>query len=185
MATTRDAAELAELVFFAGEGLPLHVWTGLALPGQDPWDIGRARQAEKAGAGEIVVADFGEGAVAGLTGYVIGPEPEPVTDDIPALFRPLIELENLAPDSWYVNVLASYPEHRGKGLGKRLLGIAERIARSEGQNRMSLVVSAQNDGAMRLYAREGYVETARLPCDPGDWVTDTREWVLMIKPLPL
>ena len=75
IATTADAKELAELVNFAGEGLPLHVWTGMAGDGQDPWEIGRARQAEKAEGGQIFVADFGEGAVAGLTGYPIGNSP--------------------------------------------------------------------------------------------------------------
>lgn len=183
LATPDDAPQLADLVFFAGEGLPLHVWTGLAAPGQDPWEVGRARQSEKAAQGGIVVADFGQGAVAGLTGYVIGPEPEQPDDTTPELFRPLIELEALAPDSWYVNVLACYPEHRGRGLGHKLLVIAGRIARSEGVSRLSLIVAAQNEGARRLYEREGFVETARRPCTPGDWVTDIREWVLMIRPL--
>lgn len=182
-ATPADAHELAELVFMAGEGMPLHVWAALAVPGQDPWDIGRARQAEKAAEGQIVVADVEGRAVAGLTGYVIGPEPEEITDDIPALFRPLIELENLAPNTWYVNVLATYPEHRGKGFGKSLLDIAEEIARAEGQTAMSLIVSAENDTARRLYARQGYREIATRPCDPGDWQTETTEWVLIGKPL--
>ena len=55
--------------------------------------------------------------MASLTGYVIGPDPEPIGADFPALFRPLQELENQALDSWYVNVLACYPEHRGEGPG--------------------------------------------------------------------
>ena len=66
LARDTDAAQLAELVNFAGEGLPLHVWTGLASDGQDPWDVGRMRQAEKAREGKIVVVDYGDGAVAGL-----------------------------------------------------------------------------------------------------------------------
>ncbi|MEM6375614.1 MAG: GNAT family N-acetyltransferase, partial [Pseudomonadota bacterium] len=96
LARNNDARQLAELVNFAGEGLPLHIWTGLAKNGEDPWRIGRARQAEKARGGQIVVIDLGEGAIAGLTGYAIGSQPEPIGRDFPALFRPLQELENEA-----------------------------------------------------------------------------------------
>ena len=117
IATENDAAALADLVNFAGEGLPLHIWKGLAEEGQDPWQIGRARQADKAREGQVVVVDLGEGAFASLTGYSIGSSPEEITDDFPPLFRPLQELENQALDSWYVNVLASNPEQRGKGFG--------------------------------------------------------------------
>jgi GNAT superfamily N-acetyltransferase len=41
---------------------------------------------------------------------------------------PLLELMNLALSTWYVHVLAAYPEHRGKGLGAALLALAERLA---------------------------------------------------------
>ena len=41
------------------------------------------------------------------------------------MFVPLQELENLAPGTWYVNVLAAYPEHRGQGYGTALLAVAE------------------------------------------------------------
>jgi ribosomal protein S18 acetylase RimI-like enzyme len=104
--------------------------------------------------------DLGEGAVASLTGYAIGAEPEPVGGDMPALFRPLQELENQALESWYVNVLACYPDYRGQGYGSLLLRAAEDIARDAGQRRMSVIVSDTNRGARRLRA-------ARLPggCD--------------------
>ncbi len=183
LATERDAPALAELVNFAGEGLPLHIWKGLAAPHEDPWEVGRKRQADKAAEGQIVVADFGEGAVASLTGYVIGPAPEPIGDEFPALFRPLQELENEALDSWYVNVLACYPAHRGQGLGSRLLNLAERIAEAEGLGRMSVIVAGDNTGARRLYERQGYRETAERPCVTEGWQTSTDRWVLLMKDL--
>jgi ribosomal protein S18 acetylase RimI-like enzyme len=179
-----DAPVLAELVNAAGHGLPLHFWTRAAAPGQDPWDLGRARQAAKAAEGQIVVIDEGAGAVAALTGYAIGPDPERPGADTPALFRPLIELEAQAPSSWYVNVLASLPAHRGRGHGSRLLGLAERIAAAEGLGRMSVIVADDNAGARRLYERQGYAEAARRPCVREGWETATAEWVLMTKPLP-
>ena len=39
------------------------------------------------------------------------------------MFVPLQELENLAPGTWYVNVLAVHPPFRGLGLGTKLLGL--------------------------------------------------------------
>lgn len=182
-ATEADAKELADLVNFAGEGLPLYIWKGLAKDGQDPWEIGRARQMEKARQGQIVVVDFGEGAVASLTGYPIGSEPAPIGDDFPALFRPLQELENKALESWYVNVLACYPDYRGQGLGSRLLDLAEQIAQEEALCRMSVIVADTNTGARRLYERHGYKEAATLPCVKEGWATDTEHWVLLIKSL--
>jgi ribosomal protein S18 acetylase RimI-like enzyme len=181
MAVEDDA--LADLVNFAGEGLRLHVWTGLAQDGEDPWAVGRARQAEKAREGQVVVIDFGNGAVAGLTGYGIGSETEEIGDDFPALFRPLQELENKALDSWYVNVLACYPESRGQGLGSKLLDVADQIARKAGYKKMSVIVADENVGARRLYERKGYSELDKAPCAKGGWETETENWVLLVKSL--
>ncbi len=183
VATEADAPELADLVNFAGEGLPLHIWTGLATAGEDPWEIGRNRQRAKAREGKIVLVDPGGGAVASLTGYAIGAEPVPVGDAMPALFRPLQELENEALDSWYVNVLACYPECRGQGYGSLLLKAAEDIAREASLRRMSVIVADTNRGAKRLYERFGCREVAKRRCERGDWQTDTEHWVLLIKDL--
>jgi ribosomal protein S18 acetylase RimI-like enzyme len=182
-ATVADAAALADLVDFAGEGMPSYLWRQMAGGGEDPWQIGRQRQAEKAKEGQIFVIDEGEGAIASLTGYAIPHDPEPIPDDMPAMFCPLQELENLAPDTWYVNVLAAYPEHRAKGLGARLLALAEDLARAQSLSAMSLIVASGNTGARRLYERIGYAETARRDLVKDGWACDSDEWVLMIKPL--
>lgn len=183
LAKESDASELADLVNYAGEGLPLHIWTGLATEGQDPWEVGRTRQAKQAQKGRIFVVDHGNGAVASLTGYKIDPTPVSIDENFPQLFRPLQELENQALDSWYVNVLACYPEHRGQGLGGLLLDLAEEVARYEGLAKTSLIVASNNTGARRLYERKGYRETAVTRCLKEDWDTDTENWVLMIKQL--
>ncbi len=182
-ATAADAAALADFINFAGEGLPLYFWRQIARDGEDPWEIGRKRQAERMEASAVFVIDEGGGAIACLTGYPVPALPEPVSDDELDIFRPLIELENLAPSTWYVNVLAAYPEHRGRGYGTRLLALAEDIARDQELSAMSLIVASGNEGAGRLYQRIGYVETARRPIVKNGWDCDSTEWVLLVKPL--
>ena len=182
-ATVADAAALARLVNFAGEGMPLYFWRRIAGDGEDPWEIGRRRQGERVADSTIFVVDQGGGAVACLTGYPVPAFPEPVGADEPDIFRPLAELENLAPLTWYVNVLAALPEHRGRGFGARLLALAEEIARDRGLPAMSLIISSGNAGARRLYQRTGYVEIARRAIVKNGWECASDEWVLLIKRL--
>lgn len=56
------------------------------------------------------------------------------------------------------DVLALYlaPEARGRGLGKALMERAK-----EGRDRLCLWAFAQNEGALRFYAREGFVAVER------------------------
>ena len=104
---------------------------------------------------------------AGLIGYPLPDTPEPPPDNPPAMFVPLNELEDLVPGTWYVNVLAAYPEHRGKGHGTALLGLAEQLARETHRRGMSIIVADTNTGARRLYERCGYREVAQAPHGEG------------------
>src|SRR5262245_41533083 len=44
-----DAPLLAELVNYAGEGLPLYLWSRMTEPGESAWDVGRRRAAREEG----------------------------------------------------------------------------------------------------------------------------------------
>ena len=96
---------------------------------------------------------------------------------------PLQELEDLVPGTWYVNVLAAYPEHRGKGYGTALLGLAEQFARQTRRRGMSIVVADTNAGARRLYERCGYREVARRRMVKEGWEHPGSEFVLLTKRL--
>jgi len=180
-----DAAILAELVNHAGEGLPLYLWGGMAAPGETAWEVGRRRAARDEGAfswrNATMIALAGEAAGC-LIGYDIPERPEPVAADLPAMFVPLQELENLAPGSWYVNVLAVLPAFRGRGLGTRLLALADDTALRRGRRGLSLIVSDANAGARRLYERRGYRAVATRPMVKEGWVNEGQNWVLMTKP---
>ena len=78
------------------------------------------------------------------------------------MFVPLQELENLAPGTWYVNVLAAYPEHRGQRLRHGAAGRGrDRWRPTRPCAGLSIIVSDTNAGARRLYERCGYREIAR------------------------
>jgi ribosomal protein S18 acetylase RimI-like enzyme len=99
------------------------------------------------------------------------------------MFVPLQELENLAPATWYVNVLAVVPELRGKGFGSKLLRAADETGHALGKRGMSVVVSDANVGARRLYERHGYRATAERPMVKEGWKNDGWNWVLLTKGL--
>ena len=181
-----DAPLLAELGNYAGEGLPLYLWSRLAGPGQDAWDVGRERAARDEGSfswRNAVIAEADGEAAGCLIGYPVADTPAPVPADMPPMFVPLQELENLAPSSWYVNVLAVMPRHRGRGLGGKLLALADERGRKSGRQAMSVIVSDANLGARRLYERCGYTETAHRPMVKEDWQNPGERWVLLTKPL--
>ncbi len=186
-AEPEDAPALAELVNFAGEGLPLYLWEKMKEADETAWDVGRQRARREQGSfsyRNAVVAEVGGKCAACLIGYPQPKRPEPIDyETLPAMFVPLQELENLAPNSWYVNVLATYPEFRGQGLGTKLLAIADELARATGKTGLSLIVSDANENARRLYSCCGYKEAGSRPMMKGDWRNDGRNWILLTKSL--
>jgi ribosomal protein S18 acetylase RimI-like enzyme len=184
-ATIADAAALADFVNMAGEGLPLYLWTKMAGPGEDAWEVGRRRAMRENGSfsyrNAVLLEERGK-AVACLIGYRLPEAPEPIDyAKMPPIFVPLQELENLAPGTWYVNVLACCPEERGKGHGARLLLEADERAAESGCGGLSIIVSDANEGARRLYERHLYREAARRPMVKEDWENPGRSWVLLTK----
>ncbi len=184
-ATPDDAAALAELINFAGEGMPLYLWGRMAEPGETAWDVGRRRARRDVGGFSWRNATVVEqaGAVAAcLIGYALPDAPEPVDlAQTPAMFVPLEELERLAAGSWYVNVLATYPEHRGRGHGTALLALAARLAAATGRRGTSIIVADTNTGARRLYERSGYREIARRTMVKDGWDGPGKAWVLLVR----
>ncbi|MCW5715244.1 MAG: GNAT family N-acetyltransferase [Bauldia sp.] len=183
-AATADAAHLAVLVDIAAQGLAVRMWQGLAAPGQSPLDFGRARALRETGGFSYRNAFLAEadGAVAGLlVGYpLMGGAVD--LSDVPPLVRPMTELEAEVPGHWYVNVLAVYPEFRGRGIGGRLLDHADAVGRAASPVGMAIIVAASNDGARRLYRRHGYGQAGSRPSVPDPALHDPGAWLLLRKP---
>ena len=119
-ATKADAAALAVLVDIAGEGMACHMWQGLAAPGQSAVEIGRERARRDEGGfsyRNATIAEIGGEIAACLVGYRLDDpyDLDASLAETPEIVRPLIRLEAKAPGSWYVNVLATFPEFRRVG----------------------------------------------------------------------
>ena len=157
----------------------------MARAGEDPWEIGRERAARDSGGFSYrnsIVAEV-DGNIAGaLLGYPVATEPEAVdAASTPPMFVPLLELENLAAGTWYVNAVATFPAVRGLGVGSRLMERAEQQASALGLRGTSLIVSDANRDARRLYERLGYESVASRPMVREQWRNEGENWVLMIK----
>ena len=143
-----DASALAVLVDIAGEGLPAYLWSTLKAPGQSILEVGRERAARETGGfsyRNAMVAEVDGEIAACLVGYRLD-DPYDLGDleQIPPLVRPLVLLEAKAPGSWYVNVLATFPEFRRQG-SAWLLGIAEEARKRSA--RLSVIVAQRACGA--------------------------------------
>lgn len=184
-AISEDAFAMAQLVNMAGEGLPFYLWTTMATEGQSPWIVGQERAKRQSGTfsyrNTIVREERGQ-VVAALVGYSLVHDPEPSDcSDMPPMFVPLQELEDMVPGTWYVNVLATYPEFRGKGYGRELLSIAEATALDSGRRGLSIIVADTNEGAHRLYCRNGFHVKAERVMVKEDWQHPGKKWVLLLK----
>lgn len=181
-----DASEMVALFDCAGYGMPLWVWQGMKTDEASVLEVARKRAMRDEGSFSYrnahILEDMGQ-VMGMLIGYPID-DPYDMGDmeKTPEVFRPLVELEAQVPGSWYVNVVAVHAEHRGRGLGSRLLGHAEYVARQTRNGTMSIIFESRNRNAHRLYERLGYRETARRPRIPfpGD-ATGSEEWILMKK----
>lgn len=79
-------------------------------------------------------------------------------------------------DEAHVTNIAVHPDHRGQGLGDRLLTALEERARARGVRRMTLEVRPSNTVAQALYRRHGFVARGRR----RGYYSDTHEDALIM-----
>lgn len=185
-ANLADASALAVLVDIAGEGGPNWLWHNLAAPGTSALEVGRDRARREEGGFSYRHATLAEieSEIAGcLIGYpLVDPYDLAGLEDMSPHVQPLVRLEAQAPGSWYVNVLATFPEFRGQGIGAGLLEIAEAKGLEAGAQAMSIIVGSWNEGARRLYKRAGYDTVATEPAILPPEIPQSGDWTLMMRP---
>ena len=74
----------------------------------------------------------------------------------------VLELEDRGDHLWIDNVAVD-PQRQGLGLGRWLLGFAEREARRLGRTELGLLTNERYTANIAMYERYGYVETHREP----------------------
>ena len=177
-----DAAFIAPLVNSADGGLPFHIWTTLARPDADPWEIGVRRVqaddtpiswrmawiAEQGGrpVGAVIVHQLSESAEE-LQATLMSP-----------LWVPFVELEIEAADTAYIRTISVVEDCRSSGVGAKLLRFAERFRGPEGT---SLIVADHDTASLRFFERHGYREAARRTMVKDGWAAPGTDWILMRK----
>jgi ribosomal protein S18 acetylase RimI-like enzyme len=165
-ATQADSQAIAALFLISSDGLAAYIWSRLAGPDEDLIAVGARRYAREDVAfsyQNCVIVERGGEVAAMLHGFPMEHTPDAPPEADPVL-RPYSELED--PGSLYVSGVALFPQHRGHGIGTRLMAAAVARARDLGLPRVSLICFERNAAAMRLYHRLGYREVARRPVVP-------------------
>ncbi len=109
---------------------------------------------------------------------------DPLLDE--ARLRPvagLLELEEEAGDSYYVNIITVFPQHRRSGAGAALMRDAERLARLQKFPRMSLCTFEDDPGLMGFSRGQGFETQARRPIEPHPAIGMAGHFVLMTREL--
>ena len=184
-AKREHANTLAHLVNLAGEGIPEYLWSLMKTDGESAMDVGRYRAEREEGGfsytNAVVCIKDSE-----LLGMILAyPQDDPYElGDITQysnVVRPLVELESLAPGSWYINAIATFEDYRGKGVARRLMENSEIRAHSSGCKEISLIVASKNIPARTLYASLGYQAVDSRPVVPYPGGMHGGDWLLMIK----
>jgi ribosomal protein S18 acetylase RimI-like enzyme len=87
------------------------------------------------------------------------------------------------PDAFHIEELHVLESERGAGIGGRLLGHAEQLARARGFSRLSLITHTENP-AQRLYRRAGFEEVERREDPDYRRLAGISGRLLMVKRLP-
>jgi ribosomal protein S18 acetylase RimI-like enzyme len=187
-----DARALAEVCIMAGHGVMELFYEGL-VPGKSVIDCVMARRILDRDS----FATFRRWRVAtDASGHFLGalnslphralmnaPD-DPLLDE--ARLRPiaaLLELEEEAGDSYYVNIIAVYPQYRRSGAGAALMRDAEHLARLQKFSRMSLCTFEDDPGLMGFYRGQGFETQARRAIEPHPAIAMSGHFVLMTREL--
>ena len=173
-ARPEDCGDIAMLFLLSSDGLAEYIWSQAGPEGASPLETGRRRYAREGVAfsyQNCLVAEEDGQVIAMLHSFVMPPREE--TGDeaandngeaVDPVLQPYAELED--PGSLYVSGVAVTPEHRGCGLGRRLMEQARARAETLDLPRVSLICFEANETAMQLYRRLGYAEVDRRPVVP-------------------
>jgi len=189
-ATELDVPDLARLFIMAADGIVDALYHGL-VPGVPTEKLFEWRFTQ---AGSVKsyehcwVAQQGTRAIGMVHAFPIdglaeAPSDPRLTADRLAVLAPIAALDEQARGSYYINVVAVYPDCRGGGIGNRLLARAMSDAQQQGFAEASLVVFEQNSRAVALYRRLGFEIAARSPVVAHPLIHHSGDLLLMMRRL--
>jgi len=168
-ARPEDCGDIARLFLMSSDGLAEYIWGRNAPQGASLLEVGRRRYAREGVAfsyRNCLVAEDDGRVIAMLHSFPMPPRDAAAdkVETVDPVLRPYAELED--PGSLYVSGVAVYPEHRGRGLARRLMDQARARAEALALPRVSLICFERNERAMQLYRRLGFAEVDRRPVVP-------------------
>lgn len=175
-----DCRTIALLYSVSSDGVADYIWKSLAAPGEDPVEVGRKRYER-----EDSVFSYRNCTIVELDGRIVGMlvafplRVEPRRDEPDPVLRPYSVLEE--DNRYYICGIAVFEAYRNRGIGRQLLELAEARAKVAGYRKLSLVAFEQNEGAVRLYHRSGYVESRRERVVSNPLIHYTGDALLMAK----
>ncbi len=182
-----DASDIALLVNIAAHGGPASGWAeGKDAAGTyDPIEVGRMRVLGTEGPftwRNATMAECDDEIAGMLLGYREPDQAEAAPEDAPPFFVPLYELEGEAAGCWYINMLAVHIGWRSRGIGSKLLDVAEAKGQDTAARGLAPIVEDLNDGARRLYEQRGFSVRTKRPIVPfPGGGPDSQDWLLMVK----
>jgi ribosomal protein S18 acetylase RimI-like enzyme len=178
-----ECRTIARLYSISSDGLSDYIWTTLARPGEDILDVGERRYSN-----EDLPFSYKSCVVAETEGEVVGmlvafpmylPDGPNASNEPDPVLVPYARLEK--DNCYYIMGVAVFPEYRGRGIGTRFLEIAEEKALEHNLPQLSLIVFERNDGAKRLYERNGFYEVMREEVVPHELIHYRGYALLMVK----
>jgi ribosomal protein S18 acetylase RimI-like enzyme len=192
-AVAADASTLAEVAMMAGHGIMTMLYEGL-VPGktvrQTLVDRRILNPRSYSALHHWRIAESEDraflGAVNCLTqSALMASEPDPLmVGDRVLPVAELGELEELAVDSYYINLIAVFPQHRRSGAGRALVAEAERLARQARMTRLSLCTYEADASLMSFYVNLGFTVRERRPIRANPFFPSSGNWVLLVRDLP-
>ena len=186
-ARLEDCLAIAELGQLAGHNIPGHFWDEWRQPGDSIVEAGARKAASEKTNFSYRNTQLAwiDGQIAGmLLGYRMPSAEDNDEDpqDFEEWIRPMVELELLVPESFYINMIATYARFRGQGVGTALLGLIDELAVAAGCNQSSLQVFDYNTDAIRLYQRHGFDIIAERDMIASDYLPSGKIF-LMTRPV--
>jgi ribosomal protein S18 acetylase RimI-like enzyme len=182
-----DVIDIAELALIAGEGIPAWFWKQSAAEASSIVDAGAEKllsETDNFSYRNVHLAVV-DGRVAGMILAYRLPDEDDAEDldELPEFIRPMVELEQCVPGSFYINMIATFPQYRNMSIGTKLMGMVDSLASDAACSISSIEVFAQNEGALRLYQRLGYELAEKRPVVPHECHPYDGELLLLTRPV--